>query len=138
MLVARLVPNSQVLYVLMFATWLCNRAELIKAQEPEKSEPRNERKANWQAGVCFILFRFAELCIFFSYAAFFSSHHPVYTQRERECAKQSIAKISGERPTLFETVFLCVLRMSFHGHIIIVHTILCSMRMRITKRVAEA
>lgn len=96
------------------ATWLRNTAELIKAQEPEKSEPRNERKAKsgkHRQPVVYV-FHIISLpisfrCCWFLLSFFSLSRVFSYTLR---------AEISGERPTLFGTVFLRVLRMSFHGH----------------------
>lgn len=63
MLVARLVPNSQVYTYLWWYDVACNRAELIKAQEPEKKscqETNAQRTSGyWMFHVKLFLFALA-------------------------------------------------------------------------------
>lgn len=95
-LVARLVPNSQV-YTYLWCDVACNRNELSKAQEPEKV-PRNERDAN---GSKHFYFRSKQR-----------------THKQSAFKKKTTHKRNSVRGTANASSqrIKCVLRMSSRGH----------------------
>lgn len=65
-LVARLVPNSQVYTYLWWYDVACNRAELIKAQEPEKKCQETNAKRTSRASVYMCVVFHVKYCFFFA------------------------------------------------------------------------
>lgn len=112
-LVARLVPNSQVCTYL----WCDVASQYSRVNQSSRARKKwTKKRTQSEVGqaqaarcICVSYYFVADFVSLLLISSFFFSLSRVFSYTLR-------AEISGERPTLFGTVFLRVLRMSFHGH----------------------